>query len=944
MALVDLKNLLQVKAPLSAQTSILERHACYEGRRWAAHNRAAHAAILGVRWLSTDVVEAVIRVHGGVKFYRGAPRAARAYVEQDRSRADDYYLSEGNGVATRLVATPGGVQNLGGMTGEVYEQWVAGIHLETMTPKGHIRTDDNALRFVEVVVNGPKTWSLAAALYPDVSAALDRAQDKAATEIVGWVAAHATTRVGPRGRQVQVPVESIEAAVIRHYTSRAGDPHRHLHLQINARVWAAGAWRGIHSVGVRDSIEAINGIGHAAVATDPEFRTMLAAHGLTVDSETSEIRELAPYVGAFSARAAQIRRNVDRLEADWRQEHPDQEPGPQLRERWDRLAWAQARPDKVVPRDGGELVDRWNGELREIGYRDPAHAVNLRRTLPGWIDRDAAADLVVSMLGAKRSAWNTADIRGKTEVLLSQTALVTDASARIELAEDVTARAVARCSPLLTRRDVPEHVRSLTSPGVLAVEGDLIGRIARRAERPAALRRSDRLDPHQMDPVHQDAVDALTGDAPLVVVEGAAGVGKTTVLRSVRQLLAHDGQRLVVVTPTMKAADVAARETGAEGHSAAWLIHQHGWRWDDDGHWSRQPDPTPCESAALRPGDLLVVDEAGMLDQDTGRALLTVADEAGARVAFMGDRHQLPAVGRGGVLDHAVAYADPATVLTLETVRRFTDAAYAILSLRMREGYRSDEVFDALLARGQVVVHPSDVERTAALARLGAAGDLVMADTREQVADLNAAIRAQRTGVDPLSGGRPTVTTSRGETLTVGDRVATRRNDPDLRIANRQTWTVTGVGGDGSVALHDRGRDQIVPAEYAREHVELAYATTVHGAQGETVTRAHVALTDSTGAAAAYVSMTRGRAGNTAHLVAETIEDAKQQWINAFARNRSDLGPARARDAALEDIERYGPALRTEAPTPARERRHREREQPHGPSRQSGLQAPSAGR
>jgi exodeoxyribonuclease V alpha subunit len=249
------------------------------------------------------------------------------------------------------------------------------------------------------VVNGPKTWSLAAALYPEVSAALDRAQDQAAIEIVSWIAAHATTRVGPRGRQVQVPVESIEAAVIRHYTSRAGDPHRHLHLQINARVWAAGAWRGIHAVGIRDSIEAINGIGHAAVATDPEFRAVLAAHGLTVDPETSEIRELAPHVGAFSARAAQIRRNVDRLEADWRGRHPDHEPGPRMREVWDRRAWAQARPDKVVPRDGRELVDRWNGELREVGYRDPAHAVPLRRTLLGWIDRDAAADLVVSMLG-----------------------------------------------------------------------------------------------------------------------------------------------------------------------------------------------------------------------------------------------------------------------------------------------------------------------------------------------------------------------------------------------------------------------------------------------------------------------------------------------------------------------------------------------------------------
>jgi exodeoxyribonuclease V alpha subunit len=428
-----------------------------------------------------------------------------------------------------------------------------------------------------------------------------------------------------------------------------------------------------------------------------------------------------------------------------------------MREVWDRRAWAQARPDKVVPRDGRELVDRWNGELREVGYRDPAHAVPLRRTLPGWIDRDAAADLVVSMLGARRSAWNAADIRGKTEVLLAQTALVAGPAARIELAEDVTARAVARCTPLLTRRDVPEHVRSLTSPGVLAVEGDLIARIARRADHSTNLQRSDSLDPHQEEPVHDDAVGALTSTAPLVVVEGAAGAGKTTVLRSVRQQLAHHGRRLVVVTPTMKAADVAARETGAEGHSAAWLIHQHGWRWDDDGHWSRQSDPGPCESAALRPGDLLVVDEAGMLDQDTARALLTLADEAGARVAFIGDRHQLPAVGRGGVLDHAVAYADPAAVVTLETVRRFPDEAYAILSLRMREVYRSDEVFDALLARGQIVVHPSDLERTAALARLGAAGDLVMADTREQVADLNAAIRAQRTDVDPLSGGRPTV-------------------------------------------------------------------------------------------------------------------------------------------------------------------------------------------
>ena len=42
----------------------------------------------------------------------------------------------------------------------------------------------------------------------------------------------------------------------------------------NARVRAAGGWRGLHTVGVRDSLEAINGIGHAAVMTDPGGRVL----------------------------------------------------------------------------------------------------------------------------------------------------------------------------------------------------------------------------------------------------------------------------------------------------------------------------------------------------------------------------------------------------------------------------------------------------------------------------------------------------------------------------------------------------------------------------------------------------------------------------------------------------------------------------------------------
>ena len=387
------------------------------GRPWRGGPRVISRVVVGRCWQSStgssETGFGVVGVHGGMKFYRGSAAAARAYVEADHSRADDYYLAEGSGVATRYVAEVSDsvsptVRRAGDLDGETYERWVAGYDVETGKAKGRLRDDANALRFVEVTVNGPKTWSLAAALNPEISAALDAAQDRAAEQIIDWVTAHATTRVGPRDRQVQVPVEQVEAAVIRHYTSRAGDPHRHLHLQVNARVFADGKWRGIHSVGMRDSLEAINGIGHAAVATDPQFRSVLAGHGLTLDPASGEIVELASFAGRFSARAEQLGRNIDRFEGEWRTAHPGEEPGPKLRQAWDRRAWAAARPDKVVPKDGTAMVAAWNDELRHLGYRDPGGPAPYtsppaRRARPGRRGRAGVVAAGRATVGVERS-------------------------------------------------------------------------------------------------------------------------------------------------------------------------------------------------------------------------------------------------------------------------------------------------------------------------------------------------------------------------------------------------------------------------------------------------------------------------------------------------------------------------------------------------------------
>ena len=104
----------------------------------------------------------------------------------------------------------------------------------------------------------------------------------------------------------------------------------------------------------------------------------------------------------------------------------------------------------------------------------------------------------------------------------------------------------------------------------------------------------------------------------------------------------------------------------------------------------------------------------------------------------------------------------------------------------------------------------------------------------------------------------------------MADVVTTRRNDRDLvtdrgiTVANRHTFEVAATHTDGSVTVAGKTGTVTLPATYAREHVQLAYATTAHGAQGRTVDRAVTIVEPATDHAGLYVALTRGRASNTA--------------------------------------------------------------------------------
>ena len=326
-------------------------------------------------------------MHGGVIPFRGTGADALRYVEADRSRADDYYLGAEATVA-QFVALDGS----GAVTAELaldpeaYAGWVDWTNPLTGESMGKPRRAGSdrqgSPRFMEMVINTPKSLSIAAALHPEVSDALDAAQQDALAEIRRWLAQHSVTRVGSLGAQEVVPVEQMHVVGITHRTSGAGDPHRHIHMQIGSRVFAAGKWRGLFTAALFKQQGTIRALGTAVIAASPGLADTLERHGLTLDPATGEVTELQPFNALMSKRGKQVGTNLERLEAEWDHAHPGESMGPVVATGLRAEAWAHERPAKKPTTLTEETG--WVRELREAGY-DPA---TLQRPAPRRIRCD----------------------------------------------------------------------------------------------------------------------------------------------------------------------------------------------------------------------------------------------------------------------------------------------------------------------------------------------------------------------------------------------------------------------------------------------------------------------------------------------------------------------------------------------------------------------------
>jgi len=317
--------------------------------------------------------EVVVGVKGGVIPFCGSGAAARRYVEADRSGADEYYLGTDNAIAEYVALDgKGEVTAARSLSPEEYEGWVDWTDPITgksmSTPRTTAEGTKGSPLFCEMTINSPKSLSAAAALHPEVSEALDQAQQDALAEILRWLGQHSVARVGPRDAREDEPIEQMQVVGIGHKTSRAGDPQRHIHMQIGTRIFAARNWRALDTAALFKQQGTTRAMGTAVIAAHPQLAQTLAEHGLTLDPVSGEVSELEPFNVVMSKRSAQINRNLDRLEAERQTEHPGETPGPVVTARMQGTAWAHQRPGKKPADLKNEQW--WQQELTDAAY-DP---------------------------------------------------------------------------------------------------------------------------------------------------------------------------------------------------------------------------------------------------------------------------------------------------------------------------------------------------------------------------------------------------------------------------------------------------------------------------------------------------------------------------------------------------------------------------------------------
>jgi conjugative relaxase-like TrwC/TraI family protein len=733
---------------------------------------------------------------------------------------------------------------------------------------------------------------------------------------------------------VQEDIAGVVAAAFTHWDSRAGDPQLHDHVVVlnRARSVSDGKWRTLDSRGLFKAVVELSEL-HEGVISDLLTERLgwgwdgrVRRHSARLRWEVTGVQD--PLLAEFSQRSTAIEDRKNVLVAEFaaaRGRQPTATEVIQIRQR----ATLETRPDKThrslealtagwreraTPFIGGE-PESWVWSLADLNDLPVLHSEDLANEILADVAQAAlvrVSDMRATFSRANVSAEVHRQLRGVRFASPSERIAVAgrtvDMALRCALA--LTPPPLHHTPELFLRPDGTSRFRAkgherYCTQAVLDAEARLIdagravdgprigsGTVATALAGPLS-GRTERLSLEQAFAVERIVASGRCLD----VLVGPAGTGKSLTMAGLRAVweAEHGPGSVIGLAPSAAAAEVLADELGIDTENTAKWLTEHRRGPDrlavierllgqlaaaNLSARARKPIGERFRAIQgdlrrweLRPGQLVIVDEASLAGTFALDELVSAAGDAGAKVLLVGDDAQMTAVEAGGMFAELIRDRG-IDAPVLSDVRRFESEWEKKASLLLRAG--DDAAINSYEAHGRITEGTRNEllealyqswrnDLASGLSSLMIAGDqgTVAELNRRARTDLVAAGEVAAEGVDLGGGG----------TAGVGDIVLTRQNDRRLTVGthwvrNGDRWVVTGIGTDASLTVRGLkgGASVVLPARYVREHVELGYAATAHRAQGRTTDTAHVLISPTTTREVLYVAATRGRRRNSIYV------------------------------------------------------------------------------
>ncbi|MDP9906173.1 MobF family relaxase [Arthrobacter bambusae] len=656
----------------------------------------------------------------------------------------------------------------------------------------------------------------------------------------------------------------------------------------------------------------------------------------------------AGLITEFSARARVIELEKDRLVRLWKLEHgrnPSDATVLKLRQQAT-LSTRTAKDAQSVPL--AERLTSWRRRAEGLGCtpeRLITATVEQSRTRPltgadlspEW--RQVTGQLVMNLVAQKRATWNRWNLLAEAERVCADLRMANPAerAAMIEALADSTQTFSV---PLNDYRYIaPDNARAdlaadghtvfdpltdqvFTSARILADE-EAIMAASHATDAPglepwdavtAATATPDSGEPVLFADQQDAAIQVLSSRRRLDALTGPAGAGKTATMKAVSDAWqqVHGPGSVVALAPAAVSADVLgdalglgaenvtkwlyeSNGPGAANRARRYLLAEHALEHHlDTGPIQRRQRQAAQVLAAvsaeqsrwqLRPGQLVIIDEASMVPTYQLAALTGMAAAAGAKMVLVGDPAQLDSIDAGGML----GWLDrTGRAVRLTSLHRFTHAWESAASLQLRagnwDGVLEYERHGRIVAGTDGRMIESAYAGWAADEKAGLASILIAPDN-DTVTVLNRRAQEDRAATGAVDT-RHTVPLADGLTAGCGDVILARRNDRRIRdslggfIRNGTLLTITAhptEAGTVSCVRKDTGATINLDRSYLSGFTELGYATTAHRSQGITVDTGHIVVTEGRLTRELfYVGMTRGRTTNTAYVV-EPDTDADER-------------------------------------------------------------------